>query len=106
MLNRKIREMSLCVEETADALTLDGTKEDAKNSGAEKEWRSVSRRISVMRKEIERWKRIERRQSRNSGDIRERFEYGLILSLPFLLWILKIAVLFGIISLAVYAVVN
>lgn len=106
MLSRKIREMSLCVEETADALKLDGTYEDAKNSGIEKEWRSVSRRISVMRKEVERWKRIEKCQSRNSGDIRERLEYGLILSLPFLLWLLKGAVLLGIISLAVYAVVR
>lgn len=106
MLGRKIREMSLCVEETADALMLDGTYEDAKNCGFEKEWRSVSRRISVMRKEVERWKRIEKRQSRNSGDIRERLEYGLILSLPFLLWLLKGAVLLGIISLAVYAVVR
>lgn len=106
MLGRKIREMSLCVDETADALMLDGTYEDAKNSGSEKEWRSVSRRISVMRKEVERWKRIEKRQSRNDGDVRERLEYGLIMSLPFLFWLLKGAVLFGIISLAVYAVMK
>ncbi len=105
-MDRTIKKLREYTKDLRSVLELECSREDARAYGSLKEWKSIDRRIRRIEKKTRRFQSSLAKESRNQKDVRENIKYALVLSLPFLVILLKAVVDIGIVALAVYLAFN
>lgn len=105
-MDRTIKELREYTQDLRSVLELECSREDARAYGTLREWKSIDRRIRRIERKTRRFQSSLAKESRNQKDVRENIKYALVLSLPFLVILLKAVVDIGIVALVVYLALN
>lgn len=105
-MDRTIKKLREYAQDLRSVLELECSREDARAYGTLKEWKAIDRRIRRIERKTRQFQRSLAKESRNLKDVRENIKYALVLSLPFLVILLKAVVDICIVALAVYLALN
>lgn len=105
-MEKIIRELTGYASDLRSSLMLECSREEAKAYGTLKEWKAADREIRRTERNVHRFQKKMRKETRSKANVKSDLRYYLLLCLPFLFLLLKAAFDIAVVALGVYVAAN